>query len=294
MRFSSLAQPSLLPCLVLPLLLTGVASAQSPAPAREREERRLVLPSGPEAPVPEVRIASGVSTWLRFDSPIEKASVELDGRATRFREVDVGERTLLLVPSVEPGPGERLGLRVRFRDGASPRHASFALVSHPSRVDKELEVVRHARHLEVLEAELAQSQARCETGDPAGFVLSGLLVREGVQVSAFTGQVGPGNTSGLKFLGGEVYRTTHWVVVTLRLRNLGQQSWALGEARLTDSAGNPVKVRALRMDRAELAPGERGSLALELEPSALDGAPFRLELVDKGGHLLLPLMGVSI
>jgi eukaryotic-like serine/threonine-protein kinase len=150
MRFSSLAQPALVPCLVLPLLLTGVASAQSPAPSREREERRLVLPSGPDAPLPEVRLASGVSTWLRFDSPLDKSSVELEGRAARFREVDVGERTLLLVPSVEPAPGERLGLRVRFRDGSSPSHASFALVSHPSRVDKELEVVRQARPLEAL------------------------------------------------------------------------------------------------------------------------------------------------
>jgi uncharacterized protein (TIGR02268 family) len=290
MRFSSLAQPFL----VLPLLLTGAVSAQSPSPSREREERRLVLPSGPDAPLPEVRIASGVSTWLRFDSPLDRSSVELEGRAARFREVDVGERTLLLVPSVEPAPGERLGLRVRFRDGSSPSHASFALVSHPSRVDKELEVVRQARPLEALEAGLAPPRARCEASDPSSFVLSGLVDREGIQARPFMGEVEPGNTSGLTPQAGTIFLATHWAVVALKVRNMGQRPWTPGEARLTDATGSPVEVRSVRTDRPVLAPGEEGTVAVEVKPPDPEGAPFQLELVDKEGHRLLPIMGVNL
>jgi hypothetical protein len=125
-------------------------------------------------------------------------------------------------------------------------------------------------------------------------VLSGLVDREGVQFSYLMHKVAPGNTSGLTSLHGRVYRATRWAVVTLELHNLGQRSWAPGEARLTDAAGRPVKVRSVRMDRPLLEPGEQGTLALEVDPFDPEGAPFQLELVDKEGHRLLPITEVSI
>ena len=59
--------------------------------------------------------------------PIERASVEVQGGKERFLLVDVGERSLLL----EPRPGERLSLKLRYR-GPSPVQAAFWLVSHPT------------------------------------------------------------------------------------------------------------------------------------------------------------------
>ncbi|WP_395848338.1 DUF2381 family protein [Cystobacter fuscus] len=125
-------------------------------PARERQERQVVVSSSPDEPVPEVRVAAGIATTLVFNVPIDRASVEVEGQRTRFRLVDVGERTLFLKPLVPPGDGERLGVRVRYKDGVSPAFAVFALVSHPTVVDTRVDVARIQRSPEVLEAELAQ------------------------------------------------------------------------------------------------------------------------------------------
>ncbi|WP_095978289.1 DUF2381 family protein [Melittangium boletus] len=73
-----------------------------------------------------------MATTLVFNAAIDRVSVNMEGRATRFQLlVDVGERTLYLEPLVAPGDGERRGPQVRYKDGASPAYASFALVSAP-------------------------------------------------------------------------------------------------------------------------------------------------------------------
>jgi hypothetical protein len=87
----------------------SAASAQHPQPqAREQQQRQVVVPSGPNEPVPEVRVAAKVTSYLRFNAPIDRASLEVEGRATRFKLVDAGEYTLALEMAIEPEPGERL------------------------------------------------------------------------------------------------------------------------------------------------------------------------------------------
>jgi len=60
----------LLPWLTLVLLLTGrVAAAQQPQPAvREQQQRQVIVPSGPDELVPEVRVAANIATTLVFDA----------------------------------------------------------------------------------------------------------------------------------------------------------------------------------------------------------------------------------
>jgi len=77
-------------------------------------------------------VAANVATYLRFNAPIDRASVEVERRATHFKLVDPGEYTLPLEVAVEPKPGERLILRVRYKDGAYPASAVFALLAPPS------------------------------------------------------------------------------------------------------------------------------------------------------------------
>jgi uncharacterized protein (TIGR02268 family) len=164
----------------------SAASAQHPQPqAREQQQRQVVVPSGPNEPVPEVRVAAKVTSYLRFNAPIDRASLEVEGRATRFKLVDPGEYTIALEMAIEPEPGERLIVRVRYKDGASPAYATFALVSHPTLVDKEVEVVRRPRTVEALEATLAEKDAQLAAlravSGPAGLVFSGRLDLGGVQ-----------------------------------------------------------------------------------------------------------------
>jgi uncharacterized protein (TIGR02268 family) len=283
----------------LVLLLTGrVAAAQSQSPSREQQQRQVVVPNNPDEPVPEVRVAANVATYLRFDGPIDRASVEVEGRVTRFRVVDAGERTLTLEPTVEPGPGEKLGVRVRYKDGASPASVTFALVSYPSLVDKEVEVVRRPRSVEALEAALAEKDAQFAAlravNGPAGLVFSGRLTPSGVRARRI--EKIASDRDGLKVTDGDGYRAGPWALAVVRVRNLpGQKPWEPGEARLTLADGTPVKVVSVDMNRARLEPGEEGLVAVETEtPFWKVGEVLRLELLDKSGSRRLPVAQVGL
>ncbi len=244
-----------------------------------------------------MRVAVGTTTFLRFDAPIERGSLEVEGRKERFHLVDVGEQFIVLEPALAPGPGERLGLKVRYRGGAYPVQAVFALVSHDTQVDGEVKVARRPRTPESLEAELAEKngqlaalQARCGQGGPAGLVFSGRLDLDGVRARSF--EVPSGTQHGLTVAGGDGYRAGRWALAVVRVRNLpGQPPWVPRQARLTRADGTLVKVLHVDMDRAQLAPGEEGFVAVETEaPFWKVGDVFSLELVDTSGtrRLLLP------
>ncbi|KFA91737.1 DUF2381 family protein [Archangium violaceum] len=262
----------------------------------------MVLPGNASESVPEVRVAAGVASYLRFDAPLDKASLELEGRPARFRWVDVGERLVAVEPSVDLVAEERLVLRVRYKDGASPAVATLVLVSHLSLVDKEVEVVRRPRTVEALEtalaeneAELAALKAQCGVGGPAGLVFSGRIDWNGV-VARRTEDVPTGIQGGLKVVGGMGYRAGSWALAVVRVRNLpGQQPWAPGSARLIRADGTPVKVLSVEMDKAQLAPGEEGLVAVEPEaPYWKAGQVFRVEVLDKSGVRRVPILDVVL
>jgi len=209
-------------------------------------------------------MAVNVATYFRFDAPIERASLEVEGRTTRFQVVDVG---------------------------GSPAYATFWLVSHPALVDKEVEVVRRLRTPEVMDAE----PARCEVNGPAMLVLSGLLDRGGVQVTEFQGRVPPENKSGLTSGWGTGYRATGWVVIAVSVRNLpGQKSWAPGSAHLVSAEGWVGRGRLVQLQgTSQLQPGESGLVVVEVDAPPSGQGPFRLELLDAEGGRLLPIHGVK-
>jgi hypothetical protein len=236
--------------------------------------------------VPEVRVAAGITTYLRFDAPIDKASLEVKGREERFQLVDAGEHFIALNPSLEPAPGERLGVKVRYRGGTFPGEAAFWLVTDSTQVDKEVEVRRPG-------AQAAQP-VRCEVGGPAGLVLSGRLDLDGVRAQRF--ETNTGIQSGLEGYGGIGYRAGRWGLVAVHVRNLpGQMSWVPVQARLTRADGTRVKVRAPEMDTAQLAPGGEATVAVETEaPFWKVGDVFRLELTDSSGTRRLLIHGVML
>jgi uncharacterized protein (TIGR02268 family) len=245
-------------------------------------------------------MAAGIATTLRFDAPIDRASVEVEGHDTHFHLVDPGEFTLLLEPSVELKPGESLRVTVHYRDGAFPSEASFVLVSHPTQVDKEVKVARPPLTPEALAAWVAQQQveltalrARCGDSALAGLVFSGRLDKTGVQVLRFNAP--PGAQAGLKVSEGLGYRATTWALIVFKVLNLpGQQPWTPGQVRLTRADGTRVKTRPVRMSQEQLAPGETGLVVMETEPlsSKNEEEVLRLELLEANGprRLLIPLV----
>jgi len=268
---------------------------------RERQERRITLPGSPDEPVPEVRVAAGITTYLRFDAALDRALVEVEGHAVRFKWLEIGEAFIALEPTVDLGAGEKLVVRLHYREGASPTRATLVLVTRPGVVDKELEVLRHPRTLVALEAALAESQAevaalkgQSEASGLARLVVSGQLNLRGRQARRLE-RTRPSAWSGLKYEGGEGYRDDGWALIVIRIRNLaGQPPWLLGSALLSREDGKPVKLLSVAMDKARLSPGEEGLLVVETEaPFWSETESLRLELLDESGGRRFPITSVK-
>jgi len=285
----SLVQPTLW-FILGPLLVASAAVAQPQPAGRQRQDRRVSLPTTVEEPVPEVRVASGNLTTLVFNAPLDRDTLEVD--RTRFKLADTGERSVSLEPATELGTGERLVVKVRFKDRALPAQAVIALVSHVSEMDGKVEVDRKANTPEALLAALAQRDAELEelkaryvSGGPAGIVLSGWLSeRTGpIRLKAKKSVV---QANGLRTKEPFAYRGEFSVLLAIPLCNLpGQKPWVLGQVRLTGPDGVPLKTHFVQMNPATLAPGEEGRIVVETEvsPWTPDKA-FTVELVDASGQ----------
>lgn len=277
------------------MLRSIAAPAQSLPVARERHERRMALSGDATAPVPELRIAAGLATLLFFDAPLDRGTMELEGRS-RFRLVDVGERILALEPLEDLGPAERLVLRVRYADGDSPAQGVFALVSHPSEVDARVEVFRRRDSVEALRAELADVRAqlaartqelrairaRGDASGPVGLVMAGLVDEAGVHGSRLRSRDTTSGTSGLDAQEVIAFQASSWSVLSLIVRNRGATPWTAVTARFRSAAsGARIDAGSVRMSEPIIAPGASGRVFIEVRAfSARDGEVFQLEVGD--------------
>ncbi|MDC0711942.1 DUF2381 family protein [Stigmatella sp. ncwal1] len=279
--------------LALCLLVAAPAFAQLPSPHRQRQDRRVSLPTQPGEPPPEVHVAPGYITVLMFNSPLERDSLEVD--RTRFKWVDLGERTLNLEPAAELGASERLVVKVRFKDRALPSQAVLGLVAHPTEVDGRVEVDRRANTPEALlnaltlkTAEVEDLKARCEENGPVGLALSGWLTRDTSPIVIIE-QEPSAETRGLQFRRGVGFQGGRSTLVTFHLLNRpDQRPWTLGQARLTEAGGGAATVLSAQMRPPSLAPGEKGLVVLEAATAPwVRGTEFSVELADASGQRLL-------
>jgi uncharacterized protein (TIGR02268 family) len=280
------SQPSIL--LALAILFFVGASAAQPAPARTLRQRGVTV-AGSGAPAPQVRLAPDTHTLLLFDADIDKDSVVLD--ATRVRVVDAGARSLVLQLLVKLGDRERLWLRVRFRDGAAPEEAVLALVSHPSEADALVDVTRHAQPLATCQAELEESQARCNAGTLADLAASGVLDDRGIFTDKLTvrttHKLGPAPT------GGWIHAGPGWFVLAVRLRHPpSERPWAFQEAGLTPTRGEGrFTARIVRVKRT--APETESLVVVEVASSEAPAASeYTLSLTEVPGAQ--PLMTLTV
>jgi uncharacterized protein (TIGR02268 family) len=142
------ASPVALAC-----LLAALAATAQTAPAR-----CSIILTGKAGEPPVLSLAPDTVTLLMLDAPIVRESVELEGRA-RFAVVSVEERTIMLLPAVALGPGERLALRFSYREG-SPQSVVFLLTGQPGTVDTVVTVSRPQQPVEACRSAVHLSAAR--------------------------------------------------------------------------------------------------------------------------------------
>ncbi|NVJ26875.1 DUF2381 family protein [Myxococcus sp. AM011] len=290
-------------------LLVGVAASAQPLPApRERQERRVALSSGPAEPVPELRVAAGITTLLLFDAPLDRGAVELEGRE-RFRIVDVGERILALEPAVDLGSGERLGLRVRFAGSATQDRGVFVLVSHATQVDTRVEVFHRKDSVELLHAELMDTRAQLkaqteenqklralrDSGGPVELIMSGRLDHWGVRANRIKMEKEQSHGASLTVESATSFLAPTWAAISVKVRNHGKNSWAPALARVVSPRrGTSLGVLNVRSVLPKIGPEEAGLIVIETEvPSWLPGEVCSLELLDSDGVRQVLVPGVA-
>jgi uncharacterized protein (TIGR02268 family) len=277
-----------------PLLVASTAAAQPQLPARQRQDRRAALPTTPAEPIPEVYVAAGNLTTVAFNGPLDRDSLVVD--RTRFKWMDVGDRTLVLEPFADLG--ERIFVQVGFKDRALPAKAVIAVTSRADVMDGKVEVDRRANTPEALLAALAQKEAELEElraryvgNGPAGLMLSEWLYTESRPIPLDV-EAPAAESLGLEVQSRALgYEGTFSALVAVRLRNLvGQKSWVLGQAHVTDVTGAPVKVLSVQMRKEHLAPGEEELMVVETKtPPWAASKTFTVELVDASGQRRISL-----
>jgi uncharacterized protein (TIGR02268 family) len=256
------------------------------------QQRDVLLPSMPDAPVPEVYVAPGALTTLVMDGPLERTSLVVDEQVPHFALVDVGDRTLTLKPRGEWGQEKRLGLKARLKDGTL---VALVLTTHPAQVDHWVNVVR-PRSVESLQAELAALQVRCEEGGPMGLLRARMLDGKGVLARSIDAQAPSKSRAGLRMIEGMSYRATKWTLVDVRVQNLpGQAPWTPLKARLVGPGGLSAKVVAVWTEKGRLAAGEDAHVFVQTEAPRWDaGTVLQLEIEDSGGGRLLSITRVML
>jgi uncharacterized protein (TIGR02268 family) len=263
------------PRLALASLLIGLTATAQAAPAG-----RSVVLTGKAGESPFIYLALGVVTMIRLDARIIPESVQVEGRA-RFAVVQVGEQSVTLSPAVALAPGERLALRVTYREG-SPSSVVFLLTGQPGTADGLVDVSRPQQTVEACRVELSATRERCEGQakelealkarpaalSPAAVALAGFVNDKGMRGLQFElgcrqargGELRPVVCWGL---GGAT-----WSVVVLEVSNTGGEPWAPAWAEVTPAGGEPRRARVVLPVQATIPPGGVVLLAVEVEMPA--------------------------
>jgi len=288
--------PSACPvALLLCALLALPAAAVPPGePGWMLDVRRIHLSPQPQAgSPPEVRVSSGQSTVLVFDAPVTRH--ELPGEE-RFGRVRLARDTLVLLPGPGLEAGETWTLAVHFADEAVPASVKLRLVVHAALAERQVEVYRHPRGAEALQAELLEKQgqvqrcqaevARLQAAQARPDGLGGWLDAEDVDdrgVPVKIQALVPHPRNALLAERAWAYRAARSMAVRFELKLPGGRPWEAGGAALQAKAGPRPRVLRVLL-KAPIAPGEKGLVVVEVK--YLEGmflGPYTLTVEEAGG-----------
>lgn len=183
------------------------------------QRRTLVHPSNPgRVPPLEVRVAAGVATLVSFAECSRPEVLDFEQAHPSLRLIDVGAGSLILAPSADLAPGERVPLSVRMAPGAEPLR--FVLVTRRDAVDVRVQVVRATAGSDedgvdgVARSLLAAPGARATLDLPQG-------------VAEYDARKSRGRIDSVLWLGRRFFAT-----VSVRGGNKGAAPWSLAQVRM--------------------------------------------------------------
>jgi uncharacterized protein (TIGR02268 family) len=271
---------------VLALLVwSPVVVGQAPV-ARVRREQQLVLSERPAGTELELRLATGVTTVVRFDADVERVELKGVGPGHEVR-MDVAPRFLLLQPREELPPGEPPTLEVVLAQGPARFQLRFPLVSHPSEVDSQVEVELRPRLSRSPPAPLPPVSPS-EPEPFSRFLLSQDLKNQ--EAPAVTSSLFNGEAVGTGVLLQKTWdcRSGGKRHLALRVFNpVGGRPWLASEVvRLPPAGGGDGRWRVVM--EGPIAPGDFGTVVVAV-PEEEATAPVRVEVREKDGERRLLL-----
>lgn len=262
------------------LACATVAQAQQQPVVRVRREQQLVLAQMPTGGEPELRVAPGIPTIVRFDAELVLAEVKSEG-ARRSVSVDVAGHSFIIEAQRELESGEKLPLEVVLVQGQTRTRLVFQLVSHPGEVDARVDVELRPRSARS-ESESDAVSPRRSVGPFSRLVFSGVMGESGVTTSTFSGKV---IGSGVFAKNLKEYRAERGRAIVLLVHNpAGARPWLAAEVVQLSLAGESREADGrwtVAMD-GPIDPGATGRVVVESVGQGADG-PVLLEVREEGG-----------
>jgi uncharacterized protein (TIGR02268 family) len=281
------------------LLVSTAAGAHAPQPML-CAPRSIYFSKDAQAEVPEVFVAGGRVTSLRFPTACDPNRTSLLGWEGRFEPLLVGGRSVVLVPLQNLAPGDRFMLRVTLVDGSE---LPFTVTASEDRVDGQInvfpeltspEAVQQALSEKTQENEVlvAENRRHRQEESSVDHAIATLLVNDQVELTPFiegdTWLLREGDVEvkvTLLVPKGKVAPRKAAVIVTVKNKSL-KKSWELLEARLSTFTTREPWPFALRTT-SSIAPGKTGRIAVVTDFDSFDsstgGGKLVLELFRDGG-----------
>jgi uncharacterized protein (TIGR02268 family) len=272
------------------VLLAFVAMAQEPDV--KTEIRTLLMSDHPAHATPHIYVSGQVSTVLRFEQECDPANTRLQGWEGRFERPLVGSKKVVLEPLRDLGEDERIPLLVTLADGTEyaflvrpPRRETWAWTDHQVRVFKDRESY-NAMHSALNDALKRERKLREENErltreeNSVDHAFATLLVNGEVEKTPFRRK----RVAALKIedmdIQVEAFEGPGKAAAVIHLTNTyNDEPWRFREARLTtDLTSYTTRPFALRMERAEIAPGQSGRIAVVADQSAFESKEGLVDL----------------
>jgi uncharacterized protein (TIGR02268 family) len=261
------------------LVSTSVGAQRLPPSVEMPAVRPLYMSKDPTQDVPELHVAGGMVTTLRFENSGAPRQAELLGWEGRFEPLLVGNRSVVLVPLKPLAQGERFMLLVTLMDGTA---LPFTVTASKDYRDVQVNVYPDPESPEAVRARLEQkhrenealrdeNQRREREETSVDHALAALLAKGESSLTPF--RVRQKWTSKDETFQSDVLIMDGGgrAAVVFLAKNLDpQHSWKLEEARLSAWGSGDAKPFALRMTPSEIAPGKSGTIAIVTPMSSFD------------------------